>query len=438
MKNSGILRAQHPERFQMQLVRRVPAVAVATLLGLGFAACVAAQQEGAPPIPADKEPVVTTDSGLKYSILTPGPATGTKPKNRDMVKVHYTGWLVDGTVFDSSRVRGEPTTFRIGQVIPGWNEGLALMTPGARHKLTIPAKLAYGEKGIQGVIPPNATLVFDVELLEVTPALPEPVFAPGNKEKQQTTAEGLVWEPLAEGAGEPLGPNDGVVVSYAFFTKEGKLLDCTANTGMKFRGSAKQMFVFDEGGQMQPVDLQFLSKCVPLLKDGTKVRLEVPPALGFGAEARGPDLPPNSTTVWEISVDKIVRCPPFALTPADKQQKTASGLIYEHIKEGTGRSPGPTQPVKVHYAGWLTDGTLFDCSFQRADTSAFALNQVIKGWGEGLQLMKEGGVCRFTIPAELAYGASGRPPTIPANSTLVFVVELVQVLEQPAGRPRGH
>ena len=115
---------------------------------------------------AEKEGVETTDSGLQYEVIEEG--DGEKPAAEDSVKVHYTGELLSGEVFDSSRERGEPVTFKLEQVIPGWTEGLQLMPEGSRYKLYIPADLAYGQGGNQR-IGPNETLVFDVELLEINP-----------------------------------------------------------------------------------------------------------------------------------------------------------------------------------------------------------------------------------------------------------------------------
>lgn len=111
--------------------------------------------------------VKTTDTGLKYVIVTEG--TGASPKATDNVKVHYTGKLVNGTVFDSSVDRGEPATFPLGGVIPGWTEGLQLMKEGGKTVFYIPSNLAYGPQGIPGVIPGGADLVFEVELLKVNP-----------------------------------------------------------------------------------------------------------------------------------------------------------------------------------------------------------------------------------------------------------------------------
>lgn len=111
-----------------------------------------------------REGIQETTSGLQYEVITMG--TGEKPGPADVVKVHYTGMLLDSTKFDSSVDRGEPAQFGVGQVIQGWQEGIQLMPVGSKFKFYIPYELAYGDQG-QGPIPPYSTLVFDVELLEI-------------------------------------------------------------------------------------------------------------------------------------------------------------------------------------------------------------------------------------------------------------------------------
>lgn len=419
----------------------------AALLAAPFAA--RAQQDQQPPFPPDADPTKqvmpadkdpqTLPSGLKYSVLQAGDPKGTKPKVRDKVTVHYTGWLEDGKVFDSSKVRGEPVEFRLGQVIEGWNEGVGLMTPGSRFKLTIPANMAYGDEGVPGAIPPKATLIFEVELIKVEVAAPAPVFTAADPAKTKTTESGIKWQELKAGAGEPPGAQDGVVIRYAFFTEKGKLLDCTEDSGMRFQGDSKQMFVSaGPDAPPQPIGLEFVAEARRLLREGQRLRLEVPPKLCFGEEAKGPELPPNSTTIWEVEAEKVLRCPTYTATAEDKLKKTPSGLGYEVLREGTGKSPKMGEQVTVHYAGWTTDGAMFDASYPRCDPTTFRLGDVIQGWNEGLALMKEGGMIKLTIPGDLAYGARGRPPKIPPNATLVFVVELHKVASAEAPGGDGH
>lgn len=205
---------------------------------------------------------------------------------------------------------------------------------------------------------------------------------------------------------------------YAFWNAEGKLLECTEQTGGTIKGKVDEM------------RYAFLKEAPLLMRVGERMRFEVPAAMMFGAEERGPDLPANSMTVWELEVVSAKlppKMPDFVMPKTDELKTTASGLQYMVITEGKGRQPTRENRVTVHYAGWLPDGTVFDASYRRGEPLTFALSGVIAGWTEGVALMKEGAVYKFVIPAKLAYGEQGSPPAIPPNATLVFQVELIKV-----------
>ena len=370
-----------------------------TLAALGLLASPYALAQG--DIPACED-MKKTESGLEWGVLKagsdePGPADG------DTVEVHYTGWLTNGTKFDSSRDRGQPSKFGVNQVIAGWTEGLKLMTPGMRCKFVIPGDLAYGPQGRPPTIPANATLVFDVELLSVTrmPKMPK-----GNAEKQKELPDGCKFEVLKPGTGAMIADGDGVSLRYAIFkAQDGAVLDCTEKSGRKL------------GGTLDSLQWPFLKDMIQGMKVGEVIRAEVPQKVLPQARA---------DTVWELELVSTVKLPQFRLPAQDKVVTTDSGLKYEVIDAGEGTAPTKTQTVVAHYTGWLTDGKVFDSSHARGEPTSFPLNRVIPGWTEGLQLMKPGGKFLFQIPPELGYGArqSGQ---IPPNSWLVFYVELIEV-----------
>lgn len=238
----------------------------------------------------------TTASGLKVKITEKG--TGKKVMKGDKVTAHYTGTLEDGKKFDSSKDRNQPFSFKVGngQVISGWDEGFQLLSIGDKATFTIPSNLGYGANGAGGVIPPNATLFFDVEVLDA-------VAGPAPKAAVPFNVAGL---------------------------------------------------------------------------------------------------------------DTI---------------KMQSGLRFLKVESGSGVKAQQGKYVSVHYTGYLMDGKKFDSSVERGEPIEFQLGKgmVIKGWEEGIELMHVGDKMRFIIPSELAYGEKGAPGAIPANATLIFDCELVDV-----------
>ena len=126
----------------------------------------------------------------------------------------------------------------------------------------------------------------------------------------------------------------------------------------------------------------------------------------------------------------IPRFPGSSVVPDSEMVRTDSGLAYFDLVDGTGEvPPAVTSTVKVHYSGYLVDGTKFDSSVDRGQPASFPLNRVIKGWTEGVGSMKVGGVRKLIIPSSLAYGPQGRPPTIPGGATLIFDVELIEIVQ---------
>ena len=408
-----------PDATERNPVSRLPRLILYTAVATGVLlwGSLQASQEGE--IPADTE-ITTTDSGLKYSFLKKGDRSEPPPKMGDTVRVHYTGWLTDGTKFDSSRDRGEPIEFQLGRVVEGWNEGLQQMSPGDRVKLTIPPELGYGERGAPPTIPPGATLVFDVELFEVTKRVPDPpAFHEIDAAKAKTLESGLRYEVLEEGEGRTIEGPDAIELEYTFWDTSGKLIESSVVGGRNLTGTSEAL------------PLPFLKEASTLMKTGTVAFFEVPPALGFGEdEAQNPHA--GKTTVWRLKLVKILEVPEFVMPPAEELTTTDSGLKYKVLSEGSGESPKMYENVTCQYAGWLTNGTLFDSSYLRGQPATFMLGQVIPGWNEGLQLMKPGGTTIFVIPPDLGYGKPGSGAKIPPDSTLVFKIELISV--QKPGR----
>ena len=168
-----------------------------------------------------------------------------------------------------------------------------------------------------------------------------------------------------------------------------------------------------------------------LMVVGEKRRLWIPGALAYGDHPRMGA--PGGDLVFDVELLEVKVAPKPPETPSDVKaapataKKTASGLAYTIIKHGTGtKSPKATDTVTVNYSGWTPDGKMFDSSIPRGEPTSFALNQVIKGWTEGVQLMKVGDTARFWIPGNLAYGDKPARPGTPAGM-LVFDIELLDV-----------
>ncbi|MBK6941796.1 MAG: FKBP-type peptidyl-prolyl cis-trans isomerase [Planctomycetes bacterium] len=358
-----------------------------------------------------------TPSGLEYYVVSRGPE-GPKPTTDSGVRVHYTGKLEDGRVFDSSRIRGAPAEFELGRVIKGWTEGLQLMQAGDRFEFRIPADLGYGARGAGNVIPPNATLSFDVELFEIVPPF---TYVAIDEAKAKSTESGLKYEVVEAGSGDLL-TEQAMELRFALFDGAGKVLTSSLREGQILgRGAevAERM-----GGSM-------FAEVPELMQVGTTLRCVAPASMAFRDPARV-GMQADTPTYWEIKATRAVKVPAFVAPDESKLTTTESGLKYQFLSRGSdpdAKQPKENDGVAVDYAGWLQDGTPFDSSYSRATRFVTELekNGLIDGWIEGIQLMKEGDRILLVVPPALGYGANGSPPKIPADATLVFVIELHKV-----------
>ena len=259
---------------------------------------------------AKKDGVTVTESGLQYEILVEG--TGPIPTAEDYAEVHYAGQLLDGSEFDSSYKRGEPATFPVGGLIPGWVEALQLMPTGSKWRLTIPSEIAYGDREA-GPIPANSVLIFEMELLSIKSAEEAEADQRAQAEKWiaeftekqvsfleenakadgvVTTDSGLQYKIITEGTGaKPTGPSTEVTVHYA-----GQLID-----GNEFDSSYKR-------GEPATFGLnQVISgwtEGLQLMNEGAKYTFFIPGNLGYGPNGSR-TIPPNATLVFDVELISI-------------------------------------------------------------------------------------------------------------------------------------
>ncbi|TNE84273.1 MAG: peptidylprolyl isomerase [Deltaproteobacteria bacterium] len=363
---------------------------------------------------------VLTDSGLRYEDLVVGTGEIVTPESR--IEAHYTGWLGDGTKFDSSYDRGEPLaiTIGVGQVIKGWDEGIVGMREGGKRKLLVPPDLGYGGNDL-GSIPPNSTLLFEVELVSTKPPR-RPSAAPAEVplESFRQTESGLLIADLSDACtGEAHAEGTRLTVDYDGFLESGKLFDSSRlrDSGFTFPvGMERVIKGWDEGLADAPV--------------GCKRQLRIPPHLGYGEEGSRV-VPPNATLVFDVEV--LASSPPREVPekPAevDGHLQSGTGLKVKILEPGEGSPVGIGGVAVVEYTGWLADGTRFDSSYLREGPIDVPVGKgrVIAGWDEGLLGMKPGEKRQLVIPPNLGYGEAGRPPTIPGGATLIFEVTLVEV-----------
>lgn len=364
-----------------------------------------------------KPKTVKTGSGLEYTITEKG--NGKKAQIGDKVFVHYTGKLTNDTVFDSSVGKGQPFSFKLGagQVIKGWDEAFQILQVGDKATIKFGPELGYGERAM-GKIPANATLIFDVELVDVVEGI-RPYDVKGKDTVK--TPSGLQYILIqANKAGEAAVNETRVVANYSAYFKDGKMFDSSFDRNQPLKATIGK-------GQL----FAGLNEGLSLMHKGEKARMIIPSKLAFGEQGNGP-IPANTDIIFDVElvdVQKVVPPVQYDIKGLEAK-KTASGITYYEVKKsGSNVKAAVGKTVKVHYSGYLADGKMFDSSVERGEPIEFPLGQgmVIQGWEEGIALMSVGDKLRLVIPYFLAYGEQGRPPLIPEKADLTFDVELMEV-----------
>lgn len=345
--------------------------------------------------------------GLKKLLVKEGEGWET-PETGDEVEVHYTGTLLDGTKFDSSRDRGTPFKFKLGQgqVIKGWDQGIATMKKGENAVFTIPPDMAYGESGSPPTIPPNATLKFDVELLSW--ASVKDICKDGGIFKK-IIKEGEKWENPKEA--------DEVLVKYEARLEDGTVVS-KSEEGVEFHV---------KDGYFCPA----FAKAVKTMKRGEKVLLTVKPQYGFGhkgREAIGNDVavPPNATLMVDL---ELVSWKVVDEVTDDKK------VLKKILKQGEGyEKPNDGAVVKVKYTGKLEDGTVFEEKGSDEEPFEFMTGeeQVVDGLDRAVMTMKKGEVSLVTVAPEYGYETEIKTDlaVVPAKSSLIYEVELVSFVKE--------
>ena len=346
--------------------------------------------QGGNRIPDDKE-VLNHPSGVTYSILQVGTGS-TKPLPGDEALIHFTEWLTDGTVINTSRKKNEPYRLRVGdQRLPlGINIAVQLVTLGGRAKVTVPPDKAYGSSGVAGQVPPDSTMVYEIELLEYV-YRPKPAqFRPGNPEQVNTIGSGIKYEILQPGSGAK--PVDGQMteIEFTVWSTVGDLLDGTYKMGR----SAKIILT----QRSAPLFLQVL----PHMSKGETWRIEVPAPLTMPINATDEQKRQAEDKVWQIALIDVIdteRVPP---TDDDAVTSTRSGLQFERLVEGTGDRPRASAACELEWSVWKADdATYVDGTQMQGSNMRFLLGQTPhKFLHEIVTKMQVGEELRVEVPAD--------------------------------------
>ncbi|HAM98228.1 MAG TPA: hypothetical protein DCQ26_06420 [Marinilabiliales bacterium] len=360
-----------------------------------------------------------TATGLAYKITCQG--KGDFPQPGDKVWVHYIAKFLNDTIIETSMNSGPLDVFLgQGQIIKGWEEGIKLIQPGGAIILVIPPHLGYGNEDRPG-IPANSTLIYEIALLQVDKGSRVETFNVEGKPIKKGKKK-LKYILVEEGTGPFAKLGDNTYVHYTALLPDGTIFDSSRKRGEPVRITVGIHQVF-EGWDMGLL----------LMQKGTKIRLLIPPALAYGKEGYKNMVPSNSPILLDVEMIDLVPPEPVSRWDIAGKQilETASGLKYIVIESGEGPLIQPESIVTVHYSGYFANGELFDSSVKRLEPIRFpvGVGSVIDGWDEGLQLMRKGSKFQLLIPSYLGYGSEGAPPQIPADTDLIFDIEVLDVIQ---------
>ncbi len=399
---------------------------------------------------------MTTATGLQYKVVTHG--TGTRHAQKgDRLEMHIHVYKNDSSLFDSRAMNaGKPVPFQVQE--PAFKgdpiEGFMKMVAGDSAVMRLPVdSLIKQNKQMMPGMKAGDMLVYHVVLVSVKSdaefkteqqakaaaqvKIDEDAivaYLKKNNIKAQRTASGLYYVIHQEGTGETGKPGVTASVNYTGKLLNGKAFD--SNTDPEFKHQQPFSLVLGTGSVIKGWE-----EGLALMKKGTKATLYIPSGLAYGSQDRSPSIPANSVLVFDMEIvdmanqsdidDKAIQ--QYIKDHNMKAEKTASGLYYSVSKQGSGEKPANGQKVSVNYTGMTTDGRKFDSNvdsaFHHVSPFEFTLGtgSVIKGWDEGIALLKPGTKATLLIPSGMGYGSRGQGGAIPPNAVLIFDVELVDV-----------
>lgn len=400
---------------------------------------------------------IKLEAGTDYKIIVDAPGD-VYPDYGDYMEIHLNAVGSDSIIFDTrSAMDGQPAPLQLQQspFRGDLMEALRKMTQGdsAQVRLSVDSLLSAGapeapwmKKGV------GQKLVYNLQIVKVTPKALKQKEDEANAAKQigidekliqdyltknnikaTKTASGMYYKVERAGTGANAEAGKKVSVNYTGMLLNGEKFD--SNVDPQFQHVEPFQFMLGAGNVIKGWD-----EGIALLKKGGKATLYIPSSLAYGKNSPSPKIPANSVLVFEVELIDIIEKQDDAkllqeyLTKNNiKATKTASGLYYKIDRQGTGDNPKVGQKVSVNYTGMLLNGEKFDSNvdpqFQHVQPFEFNLGTgaVIKGWDEGIALLKKGGKGTLYIPANLAYGENSPSPKIPANSVLMFEVELINI-----------